>query len=58
MHMKQEDQEPQNNEVSAGIDLNQFYMSVEWDILDVPARKNEEFYPCCLEPFPGNISTN
>lgn len=39
--------------VSAGINLTEFYPSVEWDILDVPARKNEERYPCCEEPYPG-----
>ena len=41
--------------VSAGINLTEFYPSVEWDILDVPARKNEERYPCCEEPYPGKF---
>ena len=26
-----------NNTVELGIDLSEFYMSVEWDILEVPA---------------------
>ena len=30
-----------------------FYMSVEWDILEVPAKRNEEYFPCCEEPYPG-----
>ncbi|XP_067005952.1 acetylcholine receptor subunit beta-like 2 isoform X2 [Anabrus simplex] len=47
-HMKQE---PGSNLVKVGIDLSEFYLSVEWDILDVPARRNEEFYPCCAEPY-------
>ncbi len=34
-----------------GIDLSEFYLSVEWDILEVPASRNEEYYPCCPEPF-------
>lgn len=42
--------------VSAGINLTEFYPSVEWDILDVPARKNEERFPCCEEPYPGNTT--
>ena len=36
-----------------GIDLSEFYLSVEWDILEVPATKNEEYYPESLEPFSG-----
>ncbi|XP_075227356.1 nicotinic acetylcholine receptor beta2 [Lycorma delicatula] len=40
-----------SNLVPIGIDLNEFYLSVEWDILEVPARRNEEFYPCCQEPY-------
>lgn len=37
--------------VLIGIDLSEFYLSVEWDILEVPAGRNEEYYPCCSEPF-------
>ena len=33
-----------NNVVQVGIDLTEFYLSVEWDILDVPATKNVENY--------------
>jgi nicotinic acetylcholine receptor len=47
------DQEAGSNLVSVGIDLSEFYLSVEWDILDVPARRNEEYYPCCIEPYSG-----
>ncbi|XP_076762606.1 nicotinic acetylcholine receptor beta2 isoform X1 [Xylocopa sonorina] len=47
-HMKQE---PGSNLVATGIDLNDFYLSVEWDILEVPASRNEEYYPCCTEPY-------
>ena len=31
-------------------------MSVEWDILEVPAKRNEEYFPCCEEPYPGIIN--
>lgn len=41
-----------------GIDLSEFYLSVEWDILEVPATKNEEYYPDTLEPFSGKYSCN
>lgn len=44
-----------SNLVSVGVDLSQFYLSVEWDILDVPARRNEEYYPCCSEPYTGKL---
>ncbi|XP_078053342.1 nicotinic acetylcholine receptor beta2 [Augochlora pura] len=40
-----------NNMVESGIDLSDFYLSVEWDILEVPASRNEEYYPCCTEPY-------
>lgn len=45
------DQKQGSNLVSIGVDLKEFYLSVEWDILEVPARKNEEYYPCCTEPY-------
>lgn len=42
-----------SNKVDYGIDLREFYPSVEWDILDVPAERHEKYYPCCAEPYPG-----
>merc|ERR1719422_2845364 len=42
--LKHMHQEPGNNVVTMGIDLTEFYLSVEWDILDVPATKNVELY--------------
>ncbi|KAL4717283.1 hypothetical protein ACJJTC_017170 [Scirpophaga incertulas] len=38
--------------VDVGIDLREYYPSVEWDILGVPAERHERFYPCCQEPYP------
>ena len=38
-------------EVQIGVDLSEFYMSVEWDILAVPAIRNVKFYTCCDEPY-------
>lgn len=39
------------NVVKIGIDLGEFYPSVEWDVLEVPAIRNEKFYTCCDEPY-------
>ncbi|CAL4103055.1 unnamed protein product, partial [Meganyctiphanes norvegica] len=44
-------QKSDSNIVDPGIDLQQYYISVEWDILKVPAIRNEKFYPCCAEPY-------
>lgn len=45
-------QKENSNEISIGIDLTDYYISVEWDILRVPAVRNEKFYICCEEPYP------
>ncbi|KAB0801728.1 hypothetical protein PPYR_03914 [Photinus pyralis] len=49
--LKHMDQVPGSNIVKVGIDLSEFYLSVEWDLLAVPATRNEEYYPCCSEPY-------
>lgn len=51
--LKHKDQK-KDNKVEIGIELREYYPSVEWDILGVPAERHEEFYPCCSEPYPGN----
>uniref|UniRef100_A0A1I8GTY3 Nicotinic acetylcholine receptor alpha 8 subunit n=1 Tax=Macrostomum lignano TaxID=282301 RepID=A0A1I8GTY3_9PLAT len=38
--------------VEFGIDLETFYESTEWDVLEVPAKRHEKVYPCCPEPYP------
>ncbi|XP_074109448.1 nicotinic acetylcholine receptor alpha2 [Cotesia typhae] len=50
--LKHINQKSGNNNVEIGMDLREYYPSVEWDILGVPAERHEKFYPCCLEPFP------
>ncbi|CAD6215557.1 GSCOCG00000367001-RA-CDS [Cotesia congregata] len=45
------DEQTGSNIVDVGVDLSEFYMSVEWDILEVPAVRNEKFYTCCDEPY-------
>ena len=42
--LKHMHQQTGNNVVEIGIDLTEFYLSVEWDILDVPATKNVESF--------------
>ncbi|KAI4457802.1 gamma-interferon inducible lysosomal thiol reductase gilt [Holotrichia oblita] len=49
--LKHIEQSEGSNIVKTGIDLSEFYLSVEWDILAVPATRNEEYYPCCTEPY-------
>ncbi|XP_066959999.1 acetylcholine receptor subunit alpha-like isoform X1 [Macrobrachium rosenbergii] len=47
-HIEEESDTPV---VDIGVDLTEFYMSVEWDILAVPAIRNEKYYTCCDEPY-------
>ena len=27
--------------------VRDFYISTEWDVMEVPAQRNEKYYPCC-----------
>lgn len=40
------DEQTGSNVVDVGVDLSEFYMSVEWDILEVPAVRyiNKHFF--------------
>ena len=44
LDLKHVDQVRGSNIVNIGIDLSEFYLSIEWDILEVPATRNEEYY--------------
>nr|WUR05311.1 nicotinic acetylcholine receptor alpha 1 [Orius laevigatus] len=48
-------QTPDSDTIDVGIDLQDYYLSVEWDIMKVPAVRNEKFYSCCEEPYPDII---
>ncbi|XP_071450354.1 acetylcholine receptor subunit alpha-like 1 [Hetaerina americana] len=48
-------QRPESDTIDVGIDLQDYYLSVEWDIMRVPAVRNEKFYSCCEEPYPDII---
>ncbi|KAK4288611.1 hypothetical protein Pmani_038368 [Petrolisthes manimaculis] len=50
--LKHTSQSKGSNFVKLGIDLKEFYASVEWDILDVPAKRNQEYFPNLQEPYP------
>lgn len=51
MDLRHADEVKESKIVDIGIDLSEFYHSVEWDILDVPAIRNERYYTCCEEPY-------
>ncbi|KAG1678675.1 Acetylcholine receptor subunit alpha-like 1 [Nymphon striatum] len=40
-----------SNFVDLGTDLSEFYRSVEWEIMGVPAKRTEMFYVCCEHPY-------
>ena len=45
--------------VQYGIDLQNYYMSVEWDVMQVPAQRHKVFYySCCKESRYIDISFN
>lgn len=49
MDLKHKHQKEGSQEIELGIDLSEFYLSVEWDIISVPALRKEAFYSCCEE---------
>ena len=48
-------QKGENNSIEMGMDLQEYYISTEWDVMTVPAIRNEKYYPCCEEPYPDII---
>jgi nicotinic acetylcholine receptor len=50
VHINQQTDE--SDEIPIGIDLRDYYRSVEWDVMSVPAKRNVKTYPCCPEPYP------
>ncbi|CAF2028460.1 unnamed protein product [Rotaria magnacalcarata] len=41
-----------DNNIAYAIDLADFYRSVEWDIMEVPATRNVQKYSCCPQTYP------
>ena len=50
-------EEGSSDHVEVGIDLSEYYINVEWDILRVPAERHVKVYACCPEPYPGREKT-
>ncbi|XP_029654317.1 acetylcholine receptor subunit alpha-like 1 [Octopus sinensis] len=43
----------ENNEMIVnGINLNKFYQNIQWEVLSVPAKRYENYFSCCPEPYP------
>ncbi|XP_065566595.1 acetylcholine receptor subunit alpha-like 1 isoform X2 [Artemia franciscana] len=53
-HMQLEEYD-ENDRVDYGLDLRDYYLSTEWDIMSVPAKRNEKHYTCCAEIYPDII---
>ncbi len=46
------------NRIEMGMDLQEYYISTEWDVMTAPAVRNEKYYPCCEEPYPVKDHSN
>lgn len=42
-----------SSEIEIGIDLSDFLLNVEWDVMAVPAVRRERAYDCCIGAFHG-----
>ena len=47
LDLRHMNQLPTNNSIGVAMDLRDFYISTEWDVMEVPAQRNEKYYPCC-----------
>merc|ERR1719500_2685433 len=57
LDLRHMNQLPTNNSIGVAVDLRDFYISTEWDVMEVPAQRNEKYYPCCEEPYPDIVFT-
>merc|ERR1712180_463169 len=55
LDLRHMNQLPTNNSIGIAMDLRDFYISTEWDVMEVPAQRNEKYYPCCEEPYPDIV---
>ena len=46
-HITSDGEGEDSDHTEVGIDLQDYYISVEWDIMDVPATRHEKYYSCC-----------
>lgn len=45
-----------SSKIESGIDLTDFLLNVEWDVMDVPATRRERTYECCVGAFQGELA--
>merc|ERR1711863_90332 len=55
LDLRHMNQLPTNDSIGIAMDLRDFYISTEWDVMEVPAQMNEKYYPCCEEPYPDIV---
>jgi len=55
LDLRHMNQLPTNDSIGIAMDLRDFYISTEWDVMEVPAQRNEKYYPCCEEPYPDIV---
>merc|ERR1711953_141736 len=55
LDLRHMNQLPTNDSIGIVMDLRDFYISTEWDVMEVPAQRNEKYYPCCEEPYPDIV---
>lgn len=51
-HLDQADDVRGEVDIPRAINMNDYYESFVWEVMEVPARRHEVYYPCCQEPFP------
>lgn len=51
-HIKQPEDEIGEVTIPIAIYMDDYYRSFVWDVMSVPARRNEVYYPCCPESYP------
>ncbi|XP_063434758.1 acetylcholine receptor subunit alpha-L1-like [Mytilus trossulus] len=45
--------EPKEKLIIGGVDIHDYHQNVEWDIINVTAKRKEKLYPCCPNaPYP------
>merc|ERR1712203_87866 len=55
LDLRHMNQLPTNDSIGIAMDLRDFYISTEGDVMEVPAQRNEKYYPCCEEPYPDIV---
>lgn len=45
-----------SNHIEIGIDLSEYLLNVEWDVMAVPATRRERSYECCVGAFQGELA--